>query len=85
MQSLRTDDWVLTFLGRDDADVVYPIDAASNGDPYYWSYWGETARIYPTLAVLKLFMFVDTKIRQRSERVRLMEPHLVIFQNLSTF
>ncbi len=48
IQSLRTDDWVLTFLGRDDADVVYPLDSASNGDPYYWSYWGETARIYPT-------------------------------------
>ena len=48
IQSLRTDDWVLTFLGRDDADVVYPLDSAGNGDSWYWSYWAETVRLYPT-------------------------------------
>jgi len=48
IQSLRTDDNVLTFLGRDDADIVYPLDSPSSGNPYYWSFWGQSIRLYPT-------------------------------------
>tara|TARA_B100000586_G_scaffold227464_1_gene175440 strand:- start:2813 stop:3517 length:705 start_codon:yes stop_codon:yes gene_type:complete len=53
IQSLRTDNNILTFLGRDDADIVYPLDSASSGDPYYWSFWGESIRIYPTPGGIK--------------------------------
>lgn len=45
--ALRTDDIVLTFLGRDAADVSYPIDSSGSGDAYYWSYWADSVRLYP--------------------------------------
>ena len=45
---LMTDDHVLSFLGRDSADIVYPLDSVSTGDPWYWSQWGDTIRLYPT-------------------------------------
>lgn len=48
IQSLRSTDQVLTFLGRDNGDIVYPIDSASSGFVYYWSFWAETVRLYPT-------------------------------------
>jgi len=48
IQSLRSTDQVLTFLGRDNGDIVYPIDSASSGLVYYWSFWAETVRLYPT-------------------------------------
>lgn len=48
IQSLRSTEQVLTFLGRDNGDIVYPIDAASSGLVYYWSFWAETVRLYPT-------------------------------------
>jgi hypothetical protein len=48
IQSLRTNDHVLTFLGRDDGDIVYPLNSGQSGDVYYWSFWAETARLYPT-------------------------------------
>lgn len=47
VQSLRTDDHVLTFLGRDDGDIVYPINSAGSGDVYYWSFWADQIRLYP--------------------------------------
>ena len=48
IHSLRNDDHILTLLGRDEADKVYPLDSSSNGQPYYWSFWAESARLYPT-------------------------------------
>ena len=50
IQALRTDDHILTMLGRDAADASYPLDTESSGDPWYWSFWGDTARLYPTPA-----------------------------------
>ena len=35
--TLRTDDHVLTYLGRDDGDVVYPLNSNGSGEPYWWS------------------------------------------------
>jgi hypothetical protein len=46
--ALRTDDHVLTYLGRDNGDVVYPLNSNSNGDVYYFSNWAEKIRLYPT-------------------------------------
>ena len=48
VQAIRTDDHVLTFLGRDDGDIVYPLNSASTGDVYYWSFWADNVRLYPT-------------------------------------
>jgi hypothetical protein len=46
--ALRTDDHVLTYLGRDDGDVVYPLNSNGSGEPYWWSTWAEKVRLYPT-------------------------------------
>jgi len=48
IQSLRTDDHVLSFLGRDDGDIVYPLNSSGTGNVYYWSFWAESVRMYPT-------------------------------------
>jgi len=45
--ALRTDDHVLTFIGRDDSDSVYPLDVSTTGEPWYWSYWADTVRLHP--------------------------------------
>ncbi len=46
--ALRTDAHVISFVGRDAGDVVYPLNLAGSGSPWWWSYWGETVRLYPT-------------------------------------
>lgn len=51
--SLKTTNHVLEFLGYDDADIIYPLDSNTTGDPWYWSIWGDSAstatiRLYPT-------------------------------------
>ena len=46
--SLRTDDHVITYVGRDTGDVVYPLDVSGTGEPWWWSYWAENVRLYPT-------------------------------------
>tara|TARA_R100000742_G_C4253632_1_gene71712 strand:- start:204 stop:908 length:705 start_codon:yes stop_codon:yes gene_type:complete len=46
--SLRTDDHVIQYLGRDTGDIVYPLDSTNSGDPWYWSYWADNVRLYPT-------------------------------------
>jgi|TARA_R100001143_G_scaffold54769_2_gene50713 hypothetical protein len=48
INALRTDNHVLTFVGRDEGDVVYPLESDSTGDPWWWSYWAEAVRLYPT-------------------------------------
>ncbi len=47
IMSLRTDDHILAYIGRDDADSEYPINAESSGTPWEWSYWNDTVRLYP--------------------------------------
>ena len=46
--SLRTSDHVITYVGRDTGDVVYPLDVSGTGAPWWWSYWAENVRLYPT-------------------------------------
>ena len=46
--ALRTDNHVITFVGRDEGDVVYPLNVGTSGDPWWWSYWGDNVRLYPT-------------------------------------
>jgi len=48
--ALRTDDHIIHYIGRDDGDLVYPLNSNSNGDVYYWSNWAEKVRLYPTPA-----------------------------------
>ena len=55
--SLRTDDHVLEFIGRDDGDSGSPLNANTTGEPWYWSMWGDQggtlqARLYPTPAAV---------------------------------
>ena len=46
--SLRTDNHVLEYIGRDDGDVIYPLDSNTSGKPWYWSFWADSVRLYPT-------------------------------------
>ena len=51
--SMKTTNHVLEFIGYDDADIVYPLESNTTGDPWYWSMWGGTTgamtlRLYPT-------------------------------------
>lgn len=46
--SLRTTGHVVTFVGRDSGDVVYPLDSAGTGEPWWWSFWADSVRMYPT-------------------------------------
>lgn len=46
--ALRNDDHILAYVGRDAGDVAYPLDSNTTGDPYWWSFWAETVRLYPT-------------------------------------
>ena len=46
--SLRTNGHVVTYVGRDTGDVVYPLDVTGTGEPWWWSYWAEKVRLYPT-------------------------------------
>jgi len=48
INALRTDKHVITFVGRDEGDVVYPIETNTTGEPWWWSYWAESVRLYPT-------------------------------------
>jgi len=46
--SLKDDDHVMQFIGNDDADFNYPLDVASSGRPWEWSFWNDTVTFYPT-------------------------------------
>lgn len=46
--AMRTDDHVLQYVGRDEGDIAYPLDTNTTGDPYWWSFWADTVRLYPT-------------------------------------
>ena len=46
--AVRNDDHVIQYIGSDDADSNYPLNVASTGQPWEWSFWEETVRFYPT-------------------------------------
>ena len=51
--AMKTDNHVLEFIGYDDADVIYPLDSNTVGNPWYWAMWGGQGgtlniRLYPT-------------------------------------
>lgn len=46
--AIRTDNHVLEYIGRDDGDVIYPLDSNTTGKPWYWSFWADSVRLYPT-------------------------------------
>ena len=46
--SLRTGTQVLEYIGRDDGDIIYPLDSTASGNPWYWSFWADSIRLYPT-------------------------------------
>jgi len=46
--ALRNDDHIIGFIGSDNADSNYPLNVASSGSPWNWSYWNDTVRLYPT-------------------------------------
>ena len=58
ISSLRTDDHVLQYVGRDGADSMYPLNSASSGVPYEWSSWDDTIRFYPTPDSSSLTVYV---------------------------
>ena len=51
--SLKTENHVLEYIGRDDGDVIYPLDSNTTGEPWYWSYWADSVRLYPTPSSVK--------------------------------
>ena len=46
--AIRTDDHVLTYIGRDTAEFSHPLDVSSSGEPWEYSVWNDTVRFYPT-------------------------------------
>ena len=46
--ALKTNDHVLEFLGYDTADVMYPLDTNTTGEPWFWTFWNDTVTFYPT-------------------------------------
>ena len=46
--SLKTDDHVISYVGRDYGDFNYPFNAEGSGQPWEWSYWDDKVRLYPT-------------------------------------
>ena len=51
--ALKTDNHVLEFIGYDDADIVYPLESNTTGNPWYWTFWQDTVRLYPTPSSVK--------------------------------
>jgi len=48
LAAMKTDNHVLTFVGRDEGDIVYPLQSNTTGAAWWWSWWAETVRLYPT-------------------------------------
>ena len=46
--AVKTDNHVLEYIGRDDGDVIYPLNSNTTGNPWYWSFWADSIRLYPT-------------------------------------
>ncbi len=48
ISAIKDDDHVFKFIGRDDADFNYPLNVNTSSDPWEWSFWNDTVRLYPT-------------------------------------
>ncbi len=48
INALKNDDHIFRFIGRDDADYNYPLNVSTSSDPWEWSLWNDTVRLYPT-------------------------------------
>ena len=48
INAIKNDDHIFRFIGRDDADFNYPLNVATNSEPWEWSLWDDTVRFYPT-------------------------------------
>jgi|TARA_Y100001947_G_C10315933_1_gene293843 hypothetical protein len=54
--SLKTDRHVLTFIGYDDGDIIYPLNSNTTGNPWYWAMWGDGSSASPTTSMtVRLF------------------------------
>jgi len=46
--SLKTDDHIIEYVGRDFGDRDHPLNVSASGQPWEWSYWNDAVRLYPT-------------------------------------
>jgi hypothetical protein len=47
--ALRSNDNVITYVGRDEGDAAHPLSSVATGSkPYWWSFWADSVRLYPT-------------------------------------
>jgi hypothetical protein len=47
MIAIRNNDHVLEYIGSDSADFDYPLNSLPSGNPWEWSFWNDTVRLYP--------------------------------------
>ena len=47
MIAIRNNDHVLEYIGSDSADFDYPLNSLPSGNPWEWSFWNDTIRLYP--------------------------------------
>lgn len=48
VQSIRSENYDLQWLGRDESHGYWPPNTTTSGEPRYWSVWGSTLRLHPT-------------------------------------
>jgi hypothetical protein len=48
IQSIRSTNYTLEWLGRDESFRYYPPNTTASGEPRYWSVWGTTLKLHPT-------------------------------------
>jgi hypothetical protein len=70
--SLKTDDHIIEYVGRDYADGNWPINVSTSGRPWQWSYWQDAVRLYPVASPSTYALF---GIQLRSGWVLRMGPH----------
>ena len=56
--SLKTDNHIIEYVGRDYADGNWPINVSTSGRPWQWSYWQDAVRLYPTPDTSSLTIYV---------------------------
>ena len=56
--SLKTDDHIIEYVGRDYADGNWPLNVSNSGQPWQWSYWQDAVRLYPTPDSNSLIVYV---------------------------
>ena len=72
LAALRTDDHVATYVGRDEGDVVYPLNVTGQGSPWWWSYWGKQSACIPHQPALRQSTPAGTRTRLLSGLVQSM-------------